>query len=306
MAKISILVNARELREGVQKLIVQVSPERALGLLRALEKIALGKCEAGAFEVGISTVRYTMGQLEVIPRTDDLLKEPVVVSVLAGADPRLLKEWHSCLFGQLFRPAEGVLKNGVKGLREPRSSAKRTGGFEALAGPDGSGRGGLAVASPAGVGSPVVQVIHPSAIEEVGGEEEGGSGPSSVITIGEKTLLTSIKDALDGLAFEGLLAVNLEVMRAMGALKAGGIVTVPKFKTKRLLGSGQRLTVEFGNDEIPVENLVRGLLSGLRFGSLTQLCVDLSTRMDKSQGTPKIESEKHRPGKPDAVRRVTH
>ena len=78
MAKMSIAVDPRYLREVLQKSFGLVPCARVPGLLRALEKIAVKRSDAEPFELGVTSLRILGGRFAIEPRGEDLLKESVV------------------------------------------------------------------------------------------------------------------------------------------------------------------------------------------------------------------------------------
>jgi hypothetical protein len=102
MAKISIPVNPRDLRDVLQSSLERVPSAKIPGLLRTLEKIALQTTCGAPLDIGVNALQFVDGQWEVHPRNDDLHKESVVMSVLHGVEKKALIALHSDLFGQLF------------------------------------------------------------------------------------------------------------------------------------------------------------------------------------------------------------
>lgn len=292
MAKLSIPVSSRDLRDAVQSSLALVPAAKVPGLLRALEKIAGRVSGAGSYEIGIATMRHVQGRWEVQPRLEDLYRDGVVVSVLHGSDKKVLMAVHSSLFGQLFnsndqpaqkdpyryssaqkKPGEpGTLT--ASGVQEKRNCAAESGRKGSGVGPDFPTRQSLSK-------------DFTVAEQRLQDSESGPTGNQmKAIAISEKQLFLAIKNSLDGLEFGDLLALNRGVLDVMDALKSG--TSLPAMKcTKRLVGLGDTLSFEIENDERTPAVLVRGLLAGLGLNSLIQLHGEFSTRLNIAHAGPR-------------------
>ena len=291
MAKISIAVNPRDLRETLQKALGLVPDARVLGLLRALEKIAIKRADPEPFEVGVNSLRILGGRFAIEPRGEDFLKESVVCSLLCRADKKMLTQLHSCLFEQLWRgdsePAKEVPgqspEGGDKGIEQGNKDCVPS--QDSVPAP-------LPIETP----PPVDQVVKPVARDRKLATNNGEDGAATernngkgVIIVDEKKIFGSIKCALDELEFSDLLAVNVAVVEAVQSLNKGVTLSAPRCKTKRLSGCGDTLTLEL--EEATTSSLVRGLLGGLSFNSLMQLTGELLGRV-RSQDVAKHSASK--------------
>ena len=294
MAKISIAVNPRDLREALQKALGLVPDARVLGLLRALEKIAIKRADPEPFEVGVNSLRILGGRFAIELRGEDFLKESVVCSLLCRADRRMLSQLHSCLFEQLWRGGSEPAKEVAGESSEGGEKGVEQGNKDSVASQD-SVPGPLPVETPA----PVEQVVKPVARDrklatnngdedDAATERNNGKG---VIVVDEKKIFGSIKGALDELEFSDLLAVNVAVVEAVQSLNKRVTLSAPRCKTKRLSGCGDAVTLELGSEEETTSSLVRGLLGGLSFSSLMQLTGELLGRI-RSQDLAKHSASK--------------
>jgi len=294
MAKISIAVNPRDLREALQKALGLVPGARVLGLLRALEKIANKRTDPEPFEVGVTSLRIVGGRFAIEPRDDDLLKESVVTSLLCRADKKMLTQLHSSLFEQLWRGDSEPAKDVDGESPEGQKTGAERGNKDSVPAQD-SVPGPLPIGTP----PPADQVVKPVAREskfaknnEDGAAAERYNGKGAII-VDEKKMFGSIKSALDQLEFSDLLAVNVAAMEAVGLLLNNGVsLSAPRCKIKRLSGCGDTLTLELESEEVTTSCLVRGLLGGLSFNSLIQLTGELSGRISRSQYAPKHSASK--------------
>ena len=288
MAKISIAVNTRDLREIFQKSIGLVPCARVPGLLRALEKIAVKRSDADPFEVGVTSLRILGGRFAIEPRGEDLLKESVVTSLLCGADKKVLILLHSQLFEQLWTADSETAKEVSTGSAEGEQKGPE-GGYKESAEPVT----GIAAASGNQVNKPIARGRKPA---QNNGDEEGAAAARNnekgIIFVDEKKIFVSIRSALDNLDFADLLAVNVAAAEAVGSLKKGFSPSAPRCKVKRLSGCGDRLTLELESEDETTASLVRGVIGGLSFPSLMQLGGELLSRINRSQAAPKLRANK--------------
>jgi hypothetical protein len=285
MAKISIPVNFRDLREALQCSLELVPSAKVPGLLRALEKIAGGVSGAASFEIGVTALRHIDGRWELQPKLEDLQREGVVIGVLHGSDRKALMAVHSNLFEMLFPPndhpprmdltssarvkTKRVDSNGVTStaVQEKRNGAGDRGEKGAVPRPDSLAQQSL------------LQDVKPG--REPDHDHAPGSvrGPDKRITISEKPLFLAIKNSLDGLEFGELLSLNRWVLDVVDSLKNGS--SLPALKcTKRLVGLGDALHFELENEDPTSVSLVRGLLGGLGMSTLIQLHGEFSVRLN--------------------------
>jgi hypothetical protein len=294
MAKISIGVNARDLREVLDKSFGLVPGARVPGLLRALEKIAVKRSDPEPFELGVTSLRILGGRFAIEPRGEDLLKESVVTSLLCGADKKVLIPLHSRLFEQLWteepEPAKDVSTVSVEGEQmAPEGGNKESAGAQNV------------VAGPVTVVAPATgnQVDNPIArgrkLAHTNGDEESRAAARNNekgIFVDEKKIIVSIRSALDNLDFVDLLAVNVAAVEAVGSLNKGVSLSAPRCKVKRLSGCGDTLALELESEDETTASLVRGVLGGLSFASLMQLSGELLSRINRSQAAPKLRANK--------------
>jgi hypothetical protein len=285
MAKISIPVNPRDLREVLQSALELVPSAKIPGLLRTLEKIAVQTSSAAPFEIRVSALHFVNGQWEVHPRSEDLHKESVVISVLHGSERRVLMALHSNLYGQLFTVNSEPQKEAVNRPAEVKKTQTEPGAMLISAVHKKSAAMGAATANGTGA-TPISSAAQPpaqdgKAVEKIRNDNVQG-GPSSGdkrVAISERNLFLATKKALEGLEFGDLLSLNRSVLDAVDALKSGG--SRPALKgAKRLVWHGHRLSFELENDEPMAVSLVRGLLAGLGFSALMQLHGEFSSRMN--------------------------
>jgi hypothetical protein len=295
MAKISIAVNPRDLREALQKALGLVPDARVLGLLRALEKIATKRTDPEPFEVGVTSLQIVGGRFAIEPRGDDLFKESVVTSLLCRADKKMLTQLHSCLFEQLWRGDSEPAKDVGGESPEGKKTGAERGNKDSVPAQD-SVPGPLPIGTP----PPADQVVKPVAWESKfaknNGDEDGAAAEryngKGAIIVDERKIFGSIKSALDQLEFSDLLAVNVAAMEAVGLLNKGVSLNAPRCKIKRLSGCGDTLSLELESEEVTTSSLVRGLLGGLSFNSLMQLTGELLGRISRSQCAPKHSASK--------------
>ena len=282
MARLSIPVNPRELREVIQSSLELVPSAKIFGLLRTFEKIALQTSTVAPCEVGVVALKYVDGQWEIHPRSDDLHKESVVISVLHGLEKKVLIALHSNLFGQLFKANGHPQKEPVSlsGQVKMARSEPATIPISAV-----QKRQGATGASGVNVGSVFLSLQSTpqdgKAVEPTGNDNVPGAtrNQEKRITISERNLFLAIKNALDGLEFADLLALNRSVLDAVDALKSGA--SRPGLKgVKRLVCLEGALNFELENEEPTAISLVRGLLAGLGFNALMQLHCEFSSRMN--------------------------
>ena len=107
MAKISIPVNPRDLIAELQKHLL--TPERVSTLLMSLERIATKKTDDEPFKLGVASLRYVDGRLDIEPESEEIFTEPVLVTLFRNEDKMSLIALHSQLYTQLFKLGE---KNG--------------------------------------------------------------------------------------------------------------------------------------------------------------------------------------------------
>jgi hypothetical protein len=174
MAKISIAVNARDLREIFQKSIGLVPCARVPGLLRALEKIAVKRSDADPFEVGVTSLRILGGRFAIEPRGEDLLKESVVTSLLCGADKKVLIQLHSQLFEQLWTADSETVKEVSTGSAEGEQKGPE-GGYKESAEAQNGVAEPVTVVAPAG-GNQAEKPIEEVPTGSVEGEQKGPEG----------------------------------------------------------------------------------------------------------------------------------
>jgi hypothetical protein len=184
MAKISIAVDPRYLREVLQKSFGLVPCARVPGLLRALEKIAVKRSDAEPFELGVTSLRILGGRFAIEPRGGDLLKESVVTSLLCGADKKVLIALHSRLFEQLWtaesEPAKDVSTGSVEG---PEGGNEESVGVQNdVAGAQNEVTGPVTVVAPASTGSVEGEQKGPEGgNKESAGAQNEVTGPVTVV-----------------------------------------------------------------------------------------------------------------------------
>jgi len=282
MAKISIPVNSRDLRDVLQASLERVPSPRIPGLLRTLEKIALQTTSRTPFEIGVNALQFVDGQWEVHPKNDDLHKESVVVSVLQGVENKALIALHSDLFGQLFTNGHPQAEAADRSSEDKKARGERVDlpGSVAHKKPVAAGAPGMKVEAdsvrvqpPAHDGRTAGKIGNDDALVAVSRTQE------KRIAISERSLLLAIKGALGGLQFEDLLALNRAVLDAVDSLKSRPSRAALK-AAKRLVWCEGGLNVELENEEPTAVSLIRGLLAGLGFGALMQLHGEFSSLMN--------------------------
>lgn len=286
MAKLSIAVNPRDLRDLLQSSLGLVPLAKVPGLLRTLEKIAGRTSVPGPFEVGITALRCVGGEWEIEPRNEDLLKEGFVTSMLHGSDKKVLIALHSSLFAQLFRANGDPSKEDVNRSASVKKKQGGPGEKSVSSGQKNQNGAGAAMASRAPhpvAAAPDCLFVQPRALDggavEQNGSDNAVGGHEKRIVISEKQLFVAIKTALDCLEFADLLALSRAVLDALDALKSGA--SVPALRcSKRLVGLGDALNFELESEENTAALLVRGLLAGLGFSSLMQLNGEFAIRMN--------------------------